>query len=329
MLFEELKSKGLIQPGSCASMVENNDPCLPAINHFLSLQGIPGFDAKKNEFLRGRKSLPEKNSREVDFAGLLAEFEAMRLIGKGLGLTIVGLEQAPPESQKKCDIVAALNGTETFFEVKNRSAVHTQKPPGALQQAVREAGLPFDGRPEWFGGQKNFTSADATQIKAASRQHIKEFQQGTNRRRKSPAPLYWPEIAKVDRYKKQVVVYFKPRKPTSNPSGYLADVDLIKDYCSYILGTGKSGKDGRRMSPMVQAAENKGADYLVCRVAGWPALTNIVEGCFQSIRRSSPSVCYSCDPRLGALSGVLLFTSHDKFLVVNNSINKKKNWINV
>ena len=102
MLFEELKSKGLIQPGSCASMVENNDPCLPAINHFLSLQGIPGFDAKKNEFLRGRKSLPEKNSREVDFAGLLAEFEAMRLIGKGLGLTIVGLEQAPPESQKKC-----------------------------------------------------------------------------------------------------------------------------------------------------------------------------------------------------------------------------------
>lgn len=30
-----------------------------------------------------------------------------------------------------------------------------------------------------------------------------------------------------------------------------------------------------------------------------------------------------------AMSGVLLFTSHNKFLVVNNSNAKKKNWIKV
>jgi len=82
---------------------------------------------------------------------------------------------------------------------------------------------------------------------------------------------------------------------------------------------------------MVREAEKKGADYLVCRLseAGLPSLRNIVEVCFQQIQTSSPFVYYSYDPRLRAMSGVLLFTSHDKFLVVNNSNAKKKNWIKV
>ena len=327
MLFEELKSKGVIQPVSCASMVEDNDPCLLTINYFLSLDGITGFGVKKKEFLQPRKNLPKKNSREVDFAALLAEFEAMRLIGTDLGLIIVGLEQPPPGLKKNCDIVAKLNGIKTFFEVKNRSSVHTQKPPEALQKVVRKASLPFDGRPEWSGGQKSFTSADATLLKAEIRQHIEHFQQKNNRRRKSPEPLYWPEIAKVDRDQKQVVVYFKRRKPTSNPGGYLASVDLMDDYCSYILGTGKTGNDGKEMVPMAHAAEKKDANYLMCRVGDWPSLENIVEGCFNPIQKSHHSIYCSGDPRLGALSGIILFTAHDRFLVVNNSNAKKKNWI--
>lgn len=329
MLFEELKSKGLIQPLSCASMVEDNDPCLLTINYFLSLDGIPGFGVKRKEFLQPRKNLPEKNSREVDFAALLAEFEAMRLIGTDLGLIIVGLEQPPHGFQKKCDIVGKLNGTDTFFEVKNRSKDHTRKPPEALQKTVREAALPFDARPEWFGKKEGFTSENKTCLKAAIRQHIEHFLEGNNRRRKKPIPLYWPKEAEVDRSKKQVVVYFRLRKHTSNPSGYLAGVDLIDDYSSYILGTGKTGRDGKEMSPMAHEAEKKGADYLVCRVASWPDLRvrDIVKGCFQPVQRSSPFVYYSCDPRLGTMSGVLLFTSHDRFLVVNNSNAKNKNWI--
>ncbi len=154
-LFEKLKSQGQIQPGSCASMVWENDPNLPSINYFLSLDGIPGFDSKRKKFLQGHKNLPENNSREVEFAAQLAEFKAMLLISKDLGLTIVGLDQSPPGFKNDCDIVAKLNGKDTFFEVKNRSKEDTRKPPESLLQtvyeAVCEAVLPFDAWPKWFG----------------------------------------------------------------------------------------------------------------------------------------------------------------------------------
>jgi hypothetical protein len=97
--------------------------------------------------------------------------------------------------------------------------------------------------------------------------------------------------------------------------------DSIDDIESYLLGVGKVGNDGKPMEPMVKKAVDKGADYLMCRISGWEALSAVIARCFKLAKAISRDalVYESNDYRLEGLRGVILFTE-DELCVVNNHI---------
>ena len=72
------------------------------------------------------------------------------------------------------------------------------------------------------------------------------------------------------------------------------------------------------MVPMVRQAQEKGADFLMCRIPGWDDLEEVAEAVFQGTDQRSPRLYTSKDRRLGSLSGGVLFNRYNVFVTVEN-----------
>jgi hypothetical protein len=118
---------------------------------------------------------------------------------------------------------------------------------------------------------------------------------------------------------------FHPKSPEDMDLEYFLPV-LPKQLSRYLLGPGKPGRDGKPMTPMVQQAADKGADYLVCRVSKWVDWTTTVGEIFAVSSHISGVTYFSKDPRLDPLEGVVLFARYDDFCIVNNLRAKTQNW---
>jgi len=122
-------------------------------------------------------------------------------------------------------------------------------------------------------------------------------------------------------------IIFMPKSKETTTAPYFFQPVSTEEIAKHLLGPGGKGRNGENMVPMVQKAIDKGADYLMYRVTSWGDWAHIVEDCFSDTVQAQGATYFSSDPRLGSLSGVILFARYDHFCIINNSQSDAKNWI--
>ncbi len=262
------------------------------------------------------------NQGEVQFHSICAEFRTMYLIGETFGLTITGFDEISPKAKRQtdCDIVAEFKDEKLYFEAKAKCNEVSQSLPDALIEALNTIESRYTLTPELRDRSYNCENMDT--LLGKIRDHITEFENqkesGSSNEDNEPMPYCDEEIN----------IYFAIKKydePTCTTT--LFDCDVLDDVHSYIFEEGKSGKDGKPMIPKIKQAQNKGADYLVCRVNPRDKLNDVVSYCFKSVKPQTDRTCYCGDTRLGILRGVILFSDYDNYVIINNLNSETQQWL--
>jgi hypothetical protein len=300
-----------------------SDPIAPTLEYFLSLRSVRGHAAKLEEIRTKPAGSPEKNDRLVQWESLLAEIDAICLLGKVLGVRILGLEEASPGTARPkatCDIVGAVKDGLKYFEVKRHSAEVKQILPDALTEMLKdlESELAFVITPELVDRDYDCTNLEEKRRRILD--HVAAFE-----RRKQKGLLRGQDrpIAFQDGV---FILRFRPKPRIGPGCQYLSPV-WSADLAKYLLGPGDIGRDGEPMVPMALQAVLKGADYLLCRVEGWKAWQDLIEECFEYSTHRDGATYFADDVRLGSLDGVILFTSYKDFCVINNLRARARNWL--
>lgn len=315
--FREVEKR--LRPDHPALTYSTKQAFLETVEHFLSLEGLRGFEEKQKQFLDQSCGNGTTNDGVVAWRAFCAEMEAIRLLGQDLGLRLTGFERESANSHdpgKTCDIAAIVNGRESFFEVKSKSAEEKQIPPPRLKEALAELKkrLPYDFTPGLLCRHYDCSTLG---------RDIDEIERHATNRLNLDASRSVPISFRNDRL--EVVFHEKRRK---NATAHYFDPDSVKDIRCFLLGDGAAGNDGKPMVPKVrEVQEEKGADYLICRIPCWDPISDVAQKCFDHCTQSGRRSFRSQEQRLGQLRGVILFTDHANFCVVNNENSREPNWI--
>ena len=322
-LVEKFLADKPFGPNHAAHDLTLCDPIVPALEYFLSINAVSGHSRKLDDIKSKPVGTPCKNDRLIQWASLCAEIGAICLLGKTLGLEIVGLEQVSPRSPRSkanCDIVSLVNGDLKYFEVKRNAAEDKQCLPELLEQRLNQlkSELPFGMMPQLLDRDYDCTGLDEKLSRI--KDHVAAFQRHKREGRlagECRPPAFQDEAFEV---------VFYPKSPEDGGGESDSPVDL-EELSKKLLGPGAKGRDGKPMTPMVQKAAKQGADYLVCRVPKWVDWTKIVEKVFEDTSYSNGVTYFSKDPRLDPLEGVVLFAKYDDFCIVNNLRARTRNWL--
>lgn len=297
-------------------------PIIPALDYFLSLNGKKNFDKKMNKFLTESINRGTTNQGEVQFHSICAEFRAMYLVGEILGLSITGFDEISPKAkgQSDCDIVAEFRGERLCFEVKAKCKEASQSLPDALVAALNMVESVYTLTPKLRS--RSYNCEDMETLLEKIKKHIANFESQKESDYSTGDDLPIPYVDE------DIYIQFAIKEddePTCTAT--LFDCDAMDDVCSYLLEEGKPGKVGKPMTPMIQQAQDKGADYLVCRVRPWDELDKVVNHCFENVDQQTNRT-YSCgDERLGIIRGIILFSDYDNYVIINNLNAGTKQWI--
>ena len=300
------------------------DPIVPALEYFLSIDAVTSHGEKLAEIKGNPVGTPCKNDRLIQWASLCAEIGAICLLGKTLGLEIVGLDQIAPRSVRpnaNCDVVAVVNGEVKYFEVKRNAAQDKQRLPKLLEQRLNQlqSEIPFGMTPELVDRGYDCNGLDGKLSRI--RDHVAAFQR---RKEEGLTGGAKPSTFEDEAF---TVMFHEEGKLAYRGRHYFSPVGP-EELAPYLLGPGGTGRNGEPMTPMVQKATKKGADYLVCRVPKWGAsLTESVKKVFEYTSYSNGVTYFSKDPRLDPLEGVILFATYDDFCIVNNLRARTRNWL--
>lgn len=318
---QALINSGAFGPDHAATNLDLNDPIVPALEYFLSLDSVSGFKDKLENLKTKPAGRANKNDRRVQWASLCAELGAICLLGKTLNLAIVGFDKVSPKAARNradCDVVAVLNGALTFFEVKRNSAQDKQVLPDLLEERLYELNLLFDITPELVD--RNYDCSDIEEKLTCLQQHVNNF------KREIANGILTNEDVPLPFEAGGFIVYFH-RKSESGAGGRFFTPVSTDDLSKWLLGPGEEGRDGNPMEPMVKQAISKGADYLVCRVPSWDKMGTIVEKCFDGLLYRNGITYFVEDERMGPLTGIILFSRYDNFCVINNPNSTTSNFI--
>jgi len=298
-----------------------DDPIVPAMEYFLSLEDVPHHAAKLSEILTRPVGTPMKNDREIQWASLCAEMGAICLLGKTLGNRILNIEATSPKTafpNRTCDILAAINGRRTFFEVKRNAAEEKQTLPDFLRKKLDdlESELPFSMLPQL--DDRHYDCSNIDEKLQQIRNHVARFErqkhEGLLLHEATPSPFKDNAFTICFALKSDDVAGCHLYAP-------------VFHFSKYLLGPGEKGADGKAMVPMVQQALLKGADYLMCRVPRWKSWPDILGECFPRLTHTGGKTYFADDVRLGVLSGIVLFARYDDFCIVNNLRARVTNWL--
>jgi hypothetical protein len=306
----QLLRSGGLKEGHFAKDLELSDPIVPALEYFLSLQQVIGFNQKFRDL--GEKPLGSmtKNDRQVQWASLCAEFGAIYLLGRTLGIKIIGFDQKSPRAQRaeaNCDLLALIHGHHTFIEVKRKAAEDKQLLPGLLYEKLRLLGLPFNISIELIDRNYNCSALDTQLSKLWC--YVKAFQSKPGRPINSRPASFNAGAFRVS--------FVAKSDPESAPIECFSP-DSIEELKSYLLGPGGAGKDGTLMKPMTIQAREKGADYLFCRTPKWGNWRDIVGRCFANVTCKNAQTYFTSDRTVLDLRGIVLFSRYDDFCIINN-----------
>jgi hypothetical protein len=278
---------------------------------------VPGFQEKLNGFLREPHGL--RNDAEIQWASTCAELGAVCLLGRELSLRILRFDACSPRRSRpesNCDIVACLNGQATFFEVKRNSKEVAQSLPARLQEALDTYECPYSLTGELHD--RRYDCSNLPELLTAIGEYLDMFHE-------------WKQENIVADHRPPpftsggVSVHFL-KKPSC---GSFFEPTSRADLRSYLLESEHPGKDGKKI-PKVREAQEKGAHYLMVQVPSWEGLPTLAGGCFGNLKPASETTertYWSEDERLGSLSGLVLFSRYDNFIVINNSNSGELNWL--
>ncbi|MBN2520089.1 MAG: hypothetical protein JXB17_06270 [Bacteroidales bacterium] len=306
-----------------------SSPFLHALEYFLSLSGVVKeneYKNKVNELLIYPSYKGFTNEGDVQWASNSAEISAIYLLGEILKVNITGFNKSSPKSVKKnsnCDILGKYLEDDLYFEIKRICKEEKQILPYSLQSALDKVRGKY--RPVAQLLNRNYNSINNNLIVKNIENHIRKFEVSDENNinhsvKNGPLPYSNNDIQ---------VLFFK--KGTLDDGMQFIDPVSVNDICSYLLSSDRIGKNGTPMIPMVKQAENKGADYLVCRVPDWSDYTfkEIVKKCFKEIKIEKECEYIVDDYRFGNLTGIILFNRYDKFAIINNINSKIKNPISL
>jgi len=321
--YKELISSGLLPADHYAFGMPVDAPIIPALNYFLFLKNVTNFESKMNAFLTQPIMKKETNEGGRQWHSICGELRAIYLLGKILGLPIIGYDQNSPRSSRRsnnCDIVVEIDGEQVFVELKSKCSEVSQALPIILQKALDNLDPRYTLTAQLLKRDYDCNNLDSLIKKI--KDHIADFhkwkKEGFHLSEDLPYP-YGDE---------EIYINFFDKRQISPGSEYY-EPDSIEDICNFLFESKKSTKTGELMVPMVQKAQKKGADYLICRIHGCDLFNEIVNECFDEVKLSRGLTYVSGDSRLGSLRGVILFAIQDKFCIINNSNAVIKNWIEV
>lgn len=302
--LNQLLSSGRVPSGHPFERLTDDDLILPAVDYFLSLADVPGHAEKLKEYLERASVAPMTNEASRQWASICAEIGATRLLGHELGLPIVAFERPSPRAtgKKTCDIVVEIAATDRYCEVKRNSEEESQLLPEALVDAVENLQIPYDTTVGVL--QRDYDCSDLTALLDAVKRHVANSPSS-----RVPAPYRDSRVEAI----------FHVRQGTDGVMQHF-DPATLEDVCSFLVESGRVGRDGKPMVPMVEQAKQKAADYLLCRIpvwSGWYDLDKVATTCLAATRKIGRTYT-SADPRLAPLVGVVLFERYDTFVVVNN-----------
>lgn len=323
-LVERFLTENPFAPNHAAHDFDLSNPIVPALEYFLSLDAVPGHAGKLKDITNKPVGTPRTNNREIQWASLCAEFGAICLLGKTLGLEIVGFDQVSPRSSRpnaNCDIVAVVNGENKYFEVKRNAAEDKQTLPELLEQRLEQLQreISFGMTPELVD--RNYDCTDLDEKFCRLKDHVAQFQQQKDQGHRTGRhpPGFRDTAFEVLFHEKGTLAY--------EGGHYFSPVDF-EALAKKLRGPGGTGRDGGPMIPMVKQAAEKGGDYLVCRVPKWGhPWSEIVGKIFDPFSHDHGVTYLSKDPRLNPLEGVVLLAQYDDFCIVNNLRAKTWNWL--
>lgn len=321
-LTEKLLKSGKLKPGHYALDLKEDDLFLPVLEYFLGLQNVDGFDYKMNDFLNKPINNRNTNIGGIHWQSICAELVAIYLLGKELELAIVGFDQTSPAAIRKgsdCDIIASVNGKHTFFEVKRNSQSESQYLPDSFRETLDNFESPFVLAAQLV--KRDYNCDNLPSLLENLKLHVDKFGRQLGRsfveNNEDVLPFYEDS---------DIVVRFLDEK--YERGFHYLDPPIIENISSFLLISDRIGRDGEPMKPKVKEAEEKGADYLICRVPSHDSLNAIVECCFEKIVDSSGKLTYYIeDSRIENLCGIILFHRFDRFCIINNINADIKNWI--
>jgi hypothetical protein len=318
---QKLLQSGAFAGDHFACHLQCSDPIVPALEHFLSLEATRGFEEKLRDLRTKPRGPKTTNQRRIQWASLCAELGAIHLLGKTLRANIVGFERVSPRARRqnaRCDLLAMVHGRRLFIEVKRNAAEDKQVLPELLEENLRERRLPFTVAIELRD--RNYDCSDLGLKLADLDRHLESFETQTKVERVGRTR---PPSFNAGAF---CVSFVKPSVPNSTPQTYFSPVfgDQLKPY---LLGPGAPGKNGLPMKPMVEEADEKGADYLFCRVPRWEDWAEIIGKCFADIEERDARTFFSRDTTMLSLSGIVLFSRYDDFCIINNLRMTDRSWL--
>jgi hypothetical protein len=279
-LYRTYRASGAFGSHPFAADISEGDPILPPLEFFLSLKDVPRFKEKLEQFLKQPDEPRSTNAAEVQWASACAEIGAVCLLGKELGLSILAFDATSPRRSRpksNCDIVARLNGQETFFEVKRNSKEETQSLPDDLQNALDAYDCPYCLTGELHD--RSYDCSNLPELLAAIENHLALFHEW---KQEDIVTCDYPPLLCFG----GVFVHFSD-KAHSQLGGSFFEPALTADLRSYLLESGRTGKDGKPMIPKVKEVQEKGAHYLMVRVPSWEGLHALALGCFENLELST------------------------------------------
>jgi hypothetical protein len=306
----KLIDSGAFASDHYASDLTLSNPIIPALEFFLSLEDVTGFQSKYEKLLKSPVGSPSRNDRIVGWASMCAELGAIYLLAQGLKAQIVGFDRTSPKATRRksdCDIIAVVNGRLFFIEVKRKASQDKQEPPETLEAILSTLALPRNICGVELRN-RNYNCSDPDVEAAKIKEHVERA-------------IYlgeepWPFA--TDDYR----ITFGPGANTPNTS-CLFDPVFSEDLEPHLLGPSEK----ENMVSMVEQAREKGADYLFCRTPKWEGWPAIVSNCFASVSYSNGRTYFTGDSRIHGLRGIVLFSRYDDFCVVNNLNEGNSAWL--
>lgn len=293
-----------------------SDPIAPAFEYFLGLETVPGHEEKLQGIITSCKGPPKRNAHLVNWAAFCAELGAIYLLGDRLALPIVGLDQPSPRSPtRNCDVTAEVKGRFKFFEVKRRSTEDLQIPPPLLTQRLSELDLPYKLSIQLI--KRDYDCHDLDKKLQLLQEHLDFYCDDENRDLWHPCSEFPPSFG-GGAFR---VEFLDGALDGTTNNGFAEHVDPMSpdEVSSWLLETGKLGRDGGPMIPMAQQAAAQGADYLMSRVEPEGSWTEFVEEVFPNARPIGSRAFSVDDPALDGLHGIILFSRYDNFFIINSA----------
>lgn len=308
----ELQQDEALEPRHPLREVDEAHPIVGPLEYFLSLKGVAGFDQVRQEIIDRAQPNSTSNQGHRAWSSVMAELGATWIVGRALKMEITGFEATSPraEGNRTCDIEAATesSGDPVYFEVKGNQKETSQKLPRDLRSAINRAAKPFAVSPRLKA--RGYDCSNLEELEESIQDHVAEFE-----RQKQIGLAVGQNLPM--RYKDDHVelFFYEERGFASWSVEPLSTADIR----SQLLESGKKGREGTPMIPLVKQAEAKGADFLAYFVEPWGSFEEVVDECFETATQVARLRWMSNDDRLGTLSGVILFRHHEEFNIVENA----------